>query len=260
MPRHNVPFDPVNVADDTIRKTVFRDEARAISSNQFCYDVPGAIAALMERAFKAGIEVANAPCARIEARHREDFGPLDLADIPRRAFEDVRLALGCATAADGNIVVREDLIHREAFVLFMQPPDPKVPHAPVRDEWFVGRPLSNARFPNKGALPLIEAGLYERPQAMENRWKVTFLTEWGFEYAMTGATRRPALRVEGTSTTFSIYRRYFACGRAELLRSAAEKSGLLDKPRKMPLAPPLTKLTLRKPAPEACRLADGYGR
>jgi hypothetical protein len=249
-------FDLVDCADDHIRGHIFREAAGTLSGSlKSETDVPGSIAAMMEKAFKTGIELARQPGARIEGIHRRDFGQLELPKAPRSAFEEVRLALGCAQDHDGSIRVEVERITRECLVLFMRPADQKVPFAPRADRWFVGGAISNATFSNTVTSFWIEAGLYEKPYKMEDGWKVTFLTEWGLEFALTGSTSRPGHRVDGGSTTIDLYRRHFDGDRSALLRAAARKSGLLEPP------PPAVQ-TLRlfmKPEPEE-RLSAKFRR
>ncbi|MCS4089096.1 hypothetical protein FHT76_000685 [Rhizobium sp. BK176] len=114
----------------------------------------------------------------------------------------------------------------------MRPKHPGMPSTISRDEWLIPLGYDRKGLSNKVVNPLIKLGLYSTPYELNGGWKVTFMTEWGFELLTTGQTRGLDDRVSGTSSTAKQYQSLFGDDINDLFRRAGRKLGVIkDEPR-----------------------------
>lgn len=220
------PLELVEISDSSLRKNVFREIGRDLSScikAGVVTDTPGEIARLMEKAFRAGLELGADP--RFDANQktpRRTMTDMDIPSLPRDQIYFIRHALGI----DGRQVERRFReTPAEALVLIMRPKIPGLPSTLSRDEWLLphgfGDPLSN-----KVVNPLIKLGLYHEPQELGHGWKVSFMSEWGFELLTTGKTRGMDDRRTGTSSTVEQYLELVGDDFDDLFQRAGRQLGI----------------------------------
>lgn len=229
-----------SVEDPALRKNVFREMARDFTQawKEGCVtDRPGAIARMMEAAYRAGLE---APRHAMEAGHARTpgristrrFTDMDVPSFPRDRLFNLRLWMfGASPMRDSDNRYPANGTHEPhsgQLALLMRPAVPGFPSTVSRDEWMLASssPGKPEIFSNKAVLPLIKLGLYEATQPMEGGWRFAALTEWGFELLATGETTMPDERMPGRSSTYGRYRA--AAGDGRLLRNAAIALGVVE--------------------------------
>jgi len=112
-----------------------------------------------------------------------------------------------------------------ALFLILRPGHPGFPGI-SKDDWLLHNGYDgHYELSNKDVSPLIKMGLLLEPFELGNVWKVTGLTEWGFELITRGRTSGPDNRSPGRSSTIAKYRRLMA-GPPYALRLAIEAAGI----------------------------------
>ncbi|MCS4089095.1 hypothetical protein [Rhizobium sp. BK176] len=92
------PLDLGEIAEASLRKNVFRELGRELSyeiKQGYNTDAPGSIARLMEKAFKAGLELGADPSFSATQRTaKRVMGEIDIPSLPRQQIYLIRLAMG----------------------------------------------------------------------------------------------------------------------------------------------------------------------
>ncbi|MCS4089190.1 hypothetical protein [Rhizobium sp. BK176] len=220
-------LDHVEMADASLRKSVFREIGRDLACSireGLVTDISSEIARLMEKAFKAGAELGAGPSFKINQRtSNRIMTELDVPPSPREEIPLFQVAL--RIGFDGN----RGATVPEALFLIMQPGYRGMPSSLSRDEWLFPIRFQERGFTNKVVSPLIKLGLYHDAQELSNGWKVSYMTEWGFEFFTTGQTRVSADRKPGTSSTIEAYRGLLGNDPNAVFQSAARRVGMFDK-------------------------------
>ncbi|NTF17698.1 hypothetical protein G6L37_04745 [Agrobacterium rubi] len=201
-------LDINDVADAALRKNIFREFGKDLSSSirsGYQTDVPGSIARLMEKAFRAGLALGSDPS--FEPTKKSDTRPItdmDVPSLPRQQLAYIRIALGIDPY--GRVPARPQPTRPEALVVFMRPRDPGLPSTMSRDGWFHVGGVDAEGLSNKVVNPYIKLGLYDEPFEVGGGWRIAVMTEWGYELMLKGRTNGPKDRSPGTSSTYSAYR------------------------------------------------------
>jgi hypothetical protein len=239
MTMANDPFDLNRLPVPYLRKSIFREHARQLMSERtrgLHLDTPGEIANLMERAYKAGMQLGSNPAVAlgsskalrtIEKVQPPQTGQVILTDaalpaLAKRELSHFNLAVGC----DRDHVRRWDA-NPEGLVLIMRPAIPGLPTTKSRDQWFYINSGGSFGWSNKVIVPLVRLGLYETPRDLRHGWKVTYMTEWGFEFFSTGSTVPLENRTPGASGTYDRFASVAVGDRRELFLTVAKKMGFL---------------------------------
>ncbi|MCS4089310.1 hypothetical protein [Rhizobium sp. BK176] len=178
---------------------------------------------MMEKAFRAGLELGADPS--FSPTQRDQHRPmtdLDVPPLPRRQMQYIRWAMG--DSYDETPIVTGDP-KPETLVLIMRPGN-----SYVRDEWLCVDCYAPNGLSNKVVNPLIKLGLYAKALDIGNGWKVTFLTEWGFELLVTGKTKGLDGRIDGSSSTFERYAKLLGNDLNALFRRAGRNLNIFSKP------------------------------
>jgi hypothetical protein len=226
------PLSPEEMADPTLRKNVFRALGRDLSyeiRHGMTTDAPGAIARLMEKAFKAGQEakLQAVEAAGKASRHR-DVTEMDVPSFPRSQLYMLRLVLGLPTEPVEGMPPRDGRnLEATGLILLKKPAVPGFPATVTRDQWLSTGMLRKDGLSNKAVLPLVKMGLLDEPLDLNQGWQVTYITEWGFELLACGRTSSISNRHPGTSTTFKIYRDLLGERPRDLLLKAGREIGIV---------------------------------
>lgn len=218
--------DVDEVQDVDLRKAVFREMARDFvlcMREGAVTDRAGAIAKMMESAFRAGMEVArNDLSASPKDRFVRRMTDMDLPSHSRKQMSRLRLSL-----FGGDVpakAYREPKGHQ--LIMLKRPAIPGLPSTMTRDEWLMpGYPKHRDGLSNRIIKPMIDLGLMTRGE-LSGGWSYATVSEWGFELLATGETSQVPDRVLGASST---YERYLGLIDVEedLLISAARALGVL---------------------------------
>jgi len=227
-------LDIEEMQDADLRKSVFREMGRDLVDrikDGVLTDRPGAVARLMEMAFRAGMETAKAD-RHFDAKDRvaRRMTEADVPSTPRRYLSTFRFAL-----FGGHDIGQRRLETRpEGLIFFMRPRDPRFPSTMSRDDWFLSYPSGDREtFSNKTIGPLIKLGLIE-DRDMSNGWRFGTWTEWGYELLATGKTAMPDDRKQFGSSTIAEYRELVSGEPGPLRRAAAALGLLRDDPSPRP--------------------------
>lgn len=218
-------FDLDDISDAAVRKNIFREFGKDLSASIRSgrqTDAPGAVARLMEQAFRAGLalgaDTAFKPTDKDDARVVTD---MNVPSLPREQLYIIRMSLGIDPFGRGGS--RTGKCRSEALVMFMRPRDRRLPSTMSRDAWLhVGR-VSADGLSSKVVNPLIKMGLYEEPWETQGEWRIAFMTEWGFELMVTGQTSGVKQRHEGGSSTYEEYSRLVGQDRWAVVQRAGKE-------------------------------------
>lgn len=200
--RYNDKLDPAEIQDVDLRKGVFRAMTKDFlecNRAKSVTDAPGTLARMMERAYKAGMDVARADTSAMP--HDRLARRMSLHDLPSLTHGVVD-SLRDLLFGFGKSAQEPSAKHLWAF---MSPRDPRFPATISRDEWRVVYREKHP-FSDKAFGPLVKAGLYEIKEISLASVRVALLTEWGFEFLAKGQTSLAEDRETGRSTTFDLYR------------------------------------------------------
>lgn len=222
--RQNDPLDLAEISDANLRKNVFREIGRDLSYHGST-DMPGAIARLMEKAFKAGLKLGTNPnFSPYQKDTNRPMTEMDIPSSPRKKLFLIRVVLGADNLTRNRPPKK---LVSEALVLIMRPRRPGLSII-TRDEWLLPCEFKKDGLSNRVVMPLIKLGLYTTPHDLAlPGWKATFVTEWGFELLMTGQTRGLTDRKPGKSSTWSQYRNLMGDDLDDLLKRAGRTLGLI---------------------------------
>ncbi|WP_107675078.1 hypothetical protein [Agrobacterium sp. LAD9] len=212
-----------DLTDAGLRKALFRDMSKALSgeiARGMCEDGPSSIAKLMERAFQTGLAMRAVP--GLDSSREGIPAPLTEDDLPtslKRQLYKFRLILGFAL---NGLRRREPTVR--GMVLVMPPR-----RATHRDEWLSPVLKQSSPFSLNAVNEMLRLGLYERPQELSSGWMMTFMTEWGFEFLLTGATHGLEDRVPGSSGTYGAFKSLMeSVTPSELFQHAAAELGYVE--------------------------------
>ena len=185
-------IDAPDVSDAGRRKNVFRAMAKDFllaKREGVITDGPGAIARMMEQAYRAGQEGAklDLSAGREAPLPIARFTEMDLPSTSRECLSYLRQHLfGAWTVPD-----IKSLPEPGRLFLFMRPQLDGLASMLTREEWLVywlgkGEPKGVS---NKAFLPMIRAGLFDYVRGvLRGGWEVAMLTERGYELLRTGET------------------------------------------------------------------------
>jgi hypothetical protein len=223
------PLDLDDMTDAALRKNIFRELGRDLShsiKNGYSTDTPGEIARLMEKAFKAGLLLgANPEFDPTQKDSKRPMTEMDVPSLPRQQLYMIRLALGIDVSGNRRT---SPPTSSEALVLIMRPKHPGLPSTLSKDEWLIPFGYKMDGLSNKVVNPLIKLDLYRSPVDIGGGWKVTFMTEWGYELFTTGQTQGLEARKPGSSSTATEFQKLIGNDLNDLFRRAGRKLGVLN--------------------------------
>lgn len=215
-----------NLVQEHERQLEFRTIGWELSErikNGSSADPTGEIARLLELAFTAGLEFnfVSKLHPQVDRRGSPHSTPQSLMEdelpsLLKRGLFHIKLGLGFDV--DRRIYTNPN---PEGLVMLL-PPD-----ALPRDKWFNAASGSYDGRSNKAVAQLIGLGLYEAPMELDDGWKVTFMTEWGYQLFKTGATKVLEDRYPGGSTTYREFAHMQRIDRHDLFRRVAGLAGFL---------------------------------
>ncbi|BCB22283.1 hypothetical protein [Bosea sp. ANAM02] len=198
-------IDAPDVSDAGRRKNVFRAMAKDFllaKREGVITDGPGAIARMMEQAYRAGQEGAklDLSAGREAPLPSARFTEMDLPSTSREGLSYLRQHMfGAWTVPEIRAFPK-----RTRLFVFMRPPLDGIAAALTRDEWLVycRGDVNPERISNKAFLPMIRAGLFDYVRGvLRGGWEVVSLTERGYELLRTGETCRGDAFKPGTTRT-----------------------------------------------------------
>ncbi|TAT88206.1 hypothetical protein ELI54_08280 [Rhizobium ruizarguesonis] len=221
-------FELDNLVQKHERQLEFRTTSWELSErikNGSSADPTGEIALLLELAFTAGLEFNFTPKLRPQVDRREGKSQ-GQHSTPRSLMEDelpsllkhglFHIKLGLGFDVDRRNYTNPN---SEGLVMLLQP------DALPRDKWFNAVSGSYGGWSNKAVAQMVALGLYETPMELDDGWKVTFMTEWGYQLFKTGATRVMEDRYPGGSTTYREFAHMQRIDRDDLFRRVARLAG-----------------------------------
>lgn len=204
-------------------------------------DPPAKLARILELVFKVGLDYGSVPPDVREKAERlwqspylhnstENAPPTALTEeelpyLVDRYLSHMKLALGRD---------KESQQFREAtpesLVMIMRPGQAGGASSKAADKWFNSVTSGEFGWSNKAADYLVATGLYEEPIELDDGWKVSRITEWGFELFATGRTKVAKDRQPGGSTTVIEYSSLVDDDLHGLFTSVCDMNGLTEAP------------------------------
>lgn len=197
-------IDVEDAKDTDVRKQLFRQMSRDLvqcMKEGFVTDRAGAIARMMEHAFKAGLELGQSdPDATASDRYERSFTENDVPALTQRFMRLIKSSIFNGP----TIVVGSTKVPRALnFVARQLPRDPRFPTTISRDEWILIT-ASETRYSDKVFRPLIKLGLFVEHTPLDGN-RTVLLSEWGYELFKTGKTATVDDRKQGASSTYPEY-------------------------------------------------------
>jgi len=204
-------------------------------------DAPAKLARILELVFKVGMDYGSVPPEVREKAERlwespysnspaekvtpKSFTQAELPYLVNLYLSHMRLVLG---RDRNNRQFREATA--ESLVMVMRPGSPGGASNKAADKWFNAVTEGEFGWSNKAVDYLVNAGFYEEPMELEDGWKVSRITEWGFELFATGETKVVQDRQPGASSTFAEYANLAEGDLHELFTSVCALNGFTEAP------------------------------
>lgn len=155
--------------------------------------------ALPQRSAYACARQHSYPEPGLPARPQK-LGEGDLPFLVNKYLPFIKLALGRRRDCSQSRQAIPD-----GLVMIMRPGEPDGPPMKAADKWFNCVTEGAFGWSNTAARYLVQNGLFEEPLEVGEGWKISRMTEWGFELFATGRTKVATERRDGGSSTFAEY-------------------------------------------------------